>query len=177
MTTQTIDDLRAAVRKLKPTGPDGFEGLVAAVLTDLTKRTFALASSGSQHGKDGQSALDDGAIAFEGKLYEDSVAKDQILSKITEIAADEEGQTELWILASTGPVSTQHINTAKKAGRKLAVAVRVLAWPETGLSEFAALLARVAFAGEILSRKSFDAVKLSAMPDNFRAFLPSRLPR
>jgi hypothetical protein len=43
MTKQTIDDLRATVRKLEPTGPDGFEGLMAAVLTDLTKRTFALA--------------------------------------------------------------------------------------------------------------------------------------
>src|ERR1700683_1816886 len=92
-------------RKLKPTGPEGFDGLMAAVLTDLTKRTFALASSGSQRGKDGQSALD-GAIAFEGKLYEDAVAKDQILSKIAEIAGDEEGETELWILGSTGPAST-----------------------------------------------------------------------
>ena len=48
MKMQTIDDLRATVRKLKPTGSDGFEGMMAAVLTDLTKRTFALANSGSQ---------------------------------------------------------------------------------------------------------------------------------
>jgi hypothetical protein len=114
---QTINDLRDAVRKLKPTGPDGFEGLIAAVLTDLTKRTFELASSGSQRGKDGQSSVDGGAISFEGKLYEDAVARDQILSKIAEIAGDEEGQTELRILASTSPVSTQHINTAKNAAR------------------------------------------------------------
>jgi hypothetical protein len=93
MAKQPIDDLRATVRKLKPTGTDGFEGLMAVVLTDLTKRTFALASSGSQRGKDGQSTLDDGAISFEGKLYEDAVAKDQILSKIAELAVDEEGQT------------------------------------------------------------------------------------
>ncbi|WP_316176349.1 hypothetical protein [Bradyrhizobium sp. SZCCHNRI1073] len=79
----TIDNLRDTLRKLKPTGPDGFEGLMAAVLTDITKRTFALASSGSQRGKDGQSVLDEGAIAFEGKLYEDAVAKDQMLSKMT----------------------------------------------------------------------------------------------
>ena len=59
--------------------------------------------------------MDGGAISFEGKLYED--AEDQILSKIAEIAGDEEGQTELWILASTSPVSTQHINTAKNAAR------------------------------------------------------------
>ena len=128
---------------------------MAAVLTDLTKRTFALASSGSQRGKDGQSALDDGAISFEGKLYEDAVAKDQILSKIAEVAIDEEGQTELWILASTGPVSTQHINTARRAGRKLGLAVMVLAWPTTGLSEFATLLAMApTVAAEFLSDKT-----------------------
>ncbi|QQO23858.1 hypothetical protein JJB98_30270 [Bradyrhizobium diazoefficiens] len=138
---QTINDLRDTVRQLNPTGSDGFEGLMAAVLTELTGRTFALASSGSQRGKDGQSILDGGTISFEGKLYEDAVAKDQILSKIAEIAVDEEGQTELWILASTGPISSQHINTAQRAGRKLGVTVKVLAWPATGLSELATLLA------------------------------------
>jgi hypothetical protein len=141
MSTQTINDFRDTLRKLKPTGSDGFEGLMAAVLTDLTQRTFALASSGSQRGKDGQSVLDNGAVAFEAKLYDDKVAKDQFLSKIAEIAGDEEGQTELWILASTGPISTQHINTAQKAGRRLGVAVKVLAWPLTGLSELATLIA------------------------------------
>jgi hypothetical protein len=153
--TQTIDDLRTTVRKLNATGPDGFEGLIAVVLTELTKRTFALASSGSQRGKDGQSAFDGGAIVFEGKLYEDAVPKDQILSKIAEIAVDEEGQTELWILGSTGPVSAQHLNTARKAGRKIGLEVKVLAWPETGLSEFAALLAMApAVSADFLSGKT-----------------------
>ena len=141
MNTQTINDLRDTLRKLEPTGPNGFEGLMAAVLTDLTKRTFALASAGSQRGKDGQSVLDNGAICFEGKLYDNAVAKDQILSKIAEIAVDEQGQTELWILGSTGPISTQHINTARRAGERLGIVVKVLAWPLTGLSELAALVA------------------------------------
>jgi hypothetical protein len=62
MSTPTNNDLRDTIRKLKATGQDGFEGLMAKVLTDITKRSFALASSGSQRGKDGQSALDGGAI-------------------------------------------------------------------------------------------------------------------
>lgn len=45
MSTPTINDLRDTLRKLKATGPDGFEGLMAKVLTDITKRSFALASS------------------------------------------------------------------------------------------------------------------------------------
>lgn len=36
---QTINDLRDTVRQLNPTGADGFEGLMAAVLTELTRRT------------------------------------------------------------------------------------------------------------------------------------------
>ena len=47
-----FDDLRDLVRKLDPTGPDGFEGLMAAVLTDITKTSFGLANSGSQRGKE-----------------------------------------------------------------------------------------------------------------------------
>jgi hypothetical protein len=43
-----ISELRDVVRKLKPTGVDGFEGLMAAVLTAITKTTFSLAKSGSQ---------------------------------------------------------------------------------------------------------------------------------
>jgi hypothetical protein len=82
-----FDDLRDLVRKPNPTGPDGFEGLMAAVLTDITKTSFGLANSGSQSGKDGQSVLNDGAISSEGKLYDETVPKNEILTKIAEMAA------------------------------------------------------------------------------------------
>ncbi len=136
-----IEDFRQNIRKLKPDGENGFEGLIAAVLGDLTKRSFALASAGSQHGKDGQSALDGGAIVFEAKRYDDAVPKDKIYTKILEIAADKTSSTELYILAATSPISAQHITTLKEGARRLAMALLVLAWPETGLAELAALLA------------------------------------
>ena len=100
-----IEDFRQNIRKLKPDGDDGFEGLMAAVLSDLTKRSFALASAGSQHGKDGRSVLDGGTIVFEAKRYDDAVPKDKIYTKILEIAADKTSTTELYILAATGPIS------------------------------------------------------------------------
>ena len=136
-----IEDFRQNIRKLKPDGGDGFEGLMAAVLSDLTKRSFALASAGSQHGKDGQSALDGGTIVFEAKRYDDAVPKDKIYTKILEIAADKTSTTELYILAATSPISAQHITTLKDGAQRLAMALMVLAWPETGLAELAALLA------------------------------------
>jgi hypothetical protein len=136
-----IEDLRQNIRKLKPDGDDGFEGLMAQVLSDLTKRSFALASAGSQHGKDGQSALDGGAIVFEAKRYDNAIPKETIYSKILEIAANDTSTTELYILAATSPISAQHITTLKDGTRRLAMALMVLAWPETGLAELAALLA------------------------------------
>ncbi|MDP8986260.1 MAG: hypothetical protein M3N97_14725 [Pseudomonadota bacterium] len=136
-----LEELRQSVRKLPPEGDDGFEGLMAAVLSDLTKRTFALASAGSQHGKDGQSALDGGTIAFEAKRYDDPIPKDQIYTKIFEIAANKTSTPELYILGATCPISSQHISTLTEGARRLAMALVVLAWPATDLPELAALLA------------------------------------
>ncbi|HUW36419.1 MAG TPA: hypothetical protein VMV91_03725 [Rhodocyclaceae bacterium] len=136
-----IEDFRQNIRKLKPDGDDGFEGLIAAVLGDLTERSFAVASAGLQHGKDGQSALDGGVIVFEAKRYDDVVPKDKIYTKIFEIAADKTSTTELYILAATSPISAQRISTMNEGARRFSMALLVLAWPETGLPELAALLA------------------------------------
>jgi hypothetical protein len=136
-----FDDLRNLVRKLDPTGPDGFEGLMAAVLTDITKTSFGLANSGSQRGKDGQSVLNDGAISFEGKLYDETVPKNEIFTKIAEIAADDDGAADLWILGSTGTVATQVVNTANALGKKFSVAILIADWSTVGLPTLATILA------------------------------------
>lgn len=136
-----IEDFRQNIRKLKADGDDGFEGLIAAVLSALTKRSFTLASAGSQRGMDGLSALDGGVILFEAKRYDDAVPKDKIYTKIFEIAADRASTAELYILAATSPISAQLITTLKDGARRLALTLVVLAWPESGLADLAALLA------------------------------------
>ena len=135
-----IESFRQNIRKLKPDGDDGFEGLMAAVLSELTKRSFALASSGSQHGKDGQSALDGGVIVFEAKRYDGAVPKDKIYTKILEITTDKSCITELYIVAATGPISAQHITTMQEAAHRFAMVLIVLAWPETGLADLATIV-------------------------------------
>ncbi len=140
-TVDKFDDLRDLVRKLEPTGPDGFEGLMAAVLTEITKTSFGLANSGSQRGKDGQSVLNDGSISFEGKLYDEKVPKNEILSKIAEIAADDDGAADLWIVGSTGTVPTQVANTANTLGKRLEVAILIADWSPVGLPTLATILA------------------------------------
>jgi hypothetical protein len=136
-----ISELRDAVRKLDATGADGFEGLMAAVLTDITKTSFALATSGSQRGKDGQSVLNKGAVTFEGKLYDEAVPRKEILSKIAEIAIDDCGDTDLWVVGSTGPVSSQAADSATALASKFAVATIIADWPSSGLPTLACVLA------------------------------------
>jgi hypothetical protein len=136
-----FDGLRQNIRRLKADGDDGFEGLMAAVLTDVTCRSFAIASSGSQRGRDGQSALDEGVVVFEAKRYDDSLPKDKILTKIAEIAGDSDSKTELYIVGCTSPISAQHVSSMQKAGKKLGMVVLALGWPTTGLSELAVFVA------------------------------------
>jgi hypothetical protein len=159
-----IEDLREIVRKLEPSGPDGFEGLLAAVLTDILKVLFVLAKSGSQRGRDGDSSLSDQAIKFEAKLYKDGVPKDQVLSKLAEISADEQGQTDLWILGSTGPVAAQDVQTAKNFGRQMGVSVLIFDWSSAGLPSLPTLLALApeVTAGFLSQKLSLDESALKA---------------
>ncbi|WP_321867130.1 hypothetical protein [Paraburkholderia tropica] len=136
-----LEQLRQSLRSMKPDGENGFEGLIAAVLSDLTGRSFALASAGSQHGRDGQSALDGGVILFEAKRYDDAVPKDKVFTKLLELFANGPGQAELYILAATSSVSAQHINTLTDASERLGMSLVVLTWPDTELSTLATLLA------------------------------------
>jgi hypothetical protein len=135
-----IGELREIVRKLNPTGDDGFEGLMAAVLTDVTKTTFSLAKSGSQQGRDGQSALNSGATIFEAKLYDGTVSKNEIVSKIAEIAVNDDGHADLWIVGSTGAIRSQDIATIEGVGKRVGIGTLILDWPDTGLPPFATLL-------------------------------------
>jgi hypothetical protein len=135
-----IGELRGIVRRLKPTGDDGFEGLMAMVLTDVTKAIFSLAKSGSQQGRDGQSALNTGAIIFEAKLYDGAVRKNEIVSKIAELAVDDDGDTDLFIVGSTGVIRSQDIATIEGVGKSVGIGTLILDWSEAGLPPFAALL-------------------------------------
>jgi len=139
--SRPIDEFRHCLRLIKPDGENGFEGLIAAVLSDLTGRSFAIASAGSQHGKDGQSALDGGTIFFEAKRYDDAVPKEKVYTKLLELSASSKSQTELYILATTSSVSAQHITVLADSAKHLGIAFFVLTWPSTELSSLATLLA------------------------------------
>ena len=113
-----ISEFREVILKLHSVGSDGFEGLLAVALTETTKTVFNLAKSGTQGGKDGQSALNSGAVTFEAKLYKGVVPPDEVITKIAQISANKNGRTELFIIGSTSTVSTQTAETIAAAGSR-----------------------------------------------------------
>ena len=125
-----ITDLKDALIDLKPTGEDGFEGLLAVVLGKITGQEFRLAGSGSQHGKDGEALSSTSHLTFEGKLYTGDIPKNEVLSKATEII----GGTQIpdaWIIGATVVVKPQILGPLQNAFEKNAISMIVLDWPET----------------------------------------------
>jgi hypothetical protein len=96
--------LRDALHTLKDTGADGFEGLLASALSQICGQPFRLASSGSQRGRDGDSAFDAGATYLEAKLYHGEVGRAAITPKLTDLIVDNEGQVDTWVLCATSPI-------------------------------------------------------------------------
>ena len=68
-------------------GPNGFEGLVAHALAELTGYTFRLARSGAQFGRDAATTKAPFSIAMEAKRYTDSVPLQELVGKATLAAA------------------------------------------------------------------------------------------
>ena len=112
---QSLEHLREALLALKPTGSDGFEGLLAAVLSEICGQDFRLAKSGLQNGKDGAtSAADGNHISFEGKLYKTKINDNEVLTKITRLIGSS-APPDLWVLGATVEVSTQLLDSMQPA--------------------------------------------------------------
>jgi hypothetical protein len=136
-----LEQIRQALIKLKPSGPDGFEGLMAVVLSRITGHDFSLAKSGSQLGKDGSAIASPLSISFEGKRYDNKIDDNDILTKITQLAASDT-PPEIWILGATVEVSTQTMETAEAAARQFGVEIVQLDW--SNASECPPLVAALA---------------------------------
>ena len=140
-TKSHLSALKEALHTLKDSGADGFEGLLASVLSEICGQPFRLASSGSQRGRDGDSAFDAGATYFEAKLYQGDVPRSTVSSKLLELAIDDKGQVDTWVLCATSAISTQH---AELYGQSLAgpgIGCLILDWAEHTLPSLAVLLA------------------------------------
>lgn len=139
--TDHLTKLKNALLTLDATGEQGFEGLLAVMLYEITGVPFRLAASGLQGGVDGMSAFDNDAICFEGKLYKGKLPRTEIIPKIADLARNNSYSELVWVLGSTTAVSTQHAKDVKTDGFKDGIIVLILDWSETQFPLLAVALA------------------------------------
>lgn len=119
--------VRDALLDLPSSGPSGFEGLLATVFAKLLGVPFRLAKSGSQFGVDGKSADPEFPVTFEAKRYKDDVPSTEILNKIGALAIRDDS-TELWVLGTTGTVTTQPADDLEALASRLGFSTLILDW-------------------------------------------------
>lgn len=134
-------NLRVALLALPASGCGGFEGLVGVILGQLTGQSFRLATSGTQRGRDGDSAFDGGATYFEAKRYKDEISKSDIAIKFFDLSNDDAGKVDLWILGATCGVGAQLATDIRKMAEGSGIGVAILDW---SASDLGALLVGVA---------------------------------
>ncbi len=165
-----LSNLRNALLALAATGPEGFEGLLSAVLTEIIGVPFRLAGSGSQFGVDGKSVYEFDAVCFEGKRYDGKIPRDKVLSKIAEVALNDAGNIDLWVLGATSAVSTQLAKDVQRLGEKDGIATVILDWRDEGLSPLAVVLAMaVATAESFFRSRLADSDLKSSVSNALRA--------
>ena len=94
------------LRKLDPSGPGGFEGMIAQLLEVLTGRRFLLAKSGYQSGRDMSTGLlGANRIAVECKRYLDgtSLNERELLGELVQVSYDIP-ELDLWVVVATRSV-------------------------------------------------------------------------
>jgi len=153
-------NLQEALLALYHSGPNGFEGLLGIVLGSVTGQSFRLAKSGSQRGRDGDSAFDGGATYFEGKRYRESPAKNEIAAKLFDLMNDDAGQVDLWILGATCEIAAQTATDMRSAYEKQGIGFVLLDWSDNDLGS---LLVAIVHAGE--KAKDFINDNLKGKPE------------
>ena len=136
------DRLLTLLRRWKPAaGPEGFEGLVAQALASMTGRTFRLARSGAQFGRDAGTPAGRFAIVMESKRYTDSAPLQELAGKATLAAFALAEGVDLWVLAATVEVGEGHERMLAEILETGGISLLTLDWPATGLPPLAVALA------------------------------------
>lgn len=124
----TSSPLAAALQALDPTGTDGFEGLVARMLSDLTGVSFRPARSGPQRGRDLDSDPASPWFAVvECKRYRGDTKLDQreLIAEI-HIATNEDPQIDIWILATSRDVDANVARWLQEMSRERGIDYLIL---------------------------------------------------
>ncbi|MEF3696309.1 hypothetical protein [Desulfolutivibrio sp.] len=141
-TETALGSLRKHLLKLKPTGPKGFEGLVADVMANLSGLVIRLAKSGLQGGRDGSSPrVEPFAVALECKRYKDDLRLEDLVGKV-EIARHElGGDIDVWALGATSEVGDGTLAYLADILEEKGITLLALDWAARPLPPLAVFLA------------------------------------
>ena len=126
---------------LKPTGADGFEGLVADAVASLTGLVLRLAKSGSQFGRDASSQPGPFAVSLEAKRYDDNLRLEVLAGKAVVAGNLLGGDIDLWALGATSEVGDDVVKKLVSILEKDGVSLVMLDWAARPLPPLAVLLA------------------------------------
>lgn len=165
-----LKPLREALLSLRDSGPDGFEGLVGALLGAVVNASFRLADSGTQGGQDGAGDTSAGTISYEAKLYRGKLAKSAVNNKAFEILS-RAVPPDLWALAATVGASTQIKDSLEAGFAKSETSLLLLDWPTGDPLPPLALLCAMAPAPllDFLSMHSCNPVRLAGLDADLAA--------
>ncbi|QMV72448.1 hypothetical protein HS961_06135 [Comamonas piscis] len=130
---QNLEVIKSGLLSLKATGADGFEGLLRIVLTGLTEIPFRLSASGLQGGMDGDAAISSDHVCFEAKRYSGEIHRNEVLTKLADLARKKEAADRLWILGATTEINTQLAKAVEEDGDKNAISTLILDWTSAPL--------------------------------------------
>lgn len=125
---EALVDLKTSLLALKAIGADGFEGFLRIVLTELTGIPFRLAAGGLQGGLDGDAAFLGDAVSFEAKRYSGRIPRNEVLTKIVDLARNKDAPDRLWVLGATTEVSTQLASAVQETGANNSISTLILDW-------------------------------------------------
>lgn len=117
------DFLFEVLQELKPTGYEGFEGLILKLLEKLTGERFYLAKAGYQAGKDMSTrGINGTCIAVECKRYGKNSRLDEreLLGELVQ-AHLENPALDLWVLVASTDIDSQLIQRLSQEGRNRGV--------------------------------------------------------
>jgi hypothetical protein len=144
LSAERLEPLRAALRALKATGPDGFEGLVAAAIEAITDGRLKLLQAGTQGGVD---AVSDAASsgprrAVQSKRYAQNRSLDAVgmTGELTEAVSAYPG-LDVWIVPTTRGIAGQPHEALTRTADREGIAYLPIDWPRvaTGIPPLAAL--------------------------------------
>ena len=135
--------LHDILRKLKPTGPDGFEGLIAILLESLIGRHFFLSKPGFQGGRDmSTEGRNTNIIAVECKRYQSKTDLDEreLLGEILQVSRDIP-DLDLWVLVASRNIDDRLEKSIVSAAREKGFEAIIIDTGETNSDHLSSLAA------------------------------------